>query len=104
MTVGCEESLQEPVLWGIFLLNGRSQVMERVLVKTDEYNGRYVAMKSFDDHTIVGVGDDPETALKDAISKGYKEPVLLYIPEKELVHIYLCQYATIHFPSQDRGI
>lgn len=78
--------------------------MERVLVKTDEYNGRYVAMKGFDDHTIVGVGDDPETALKDAISKGYKEPVLLYIPEKELVHIYLCQYATIRFPSQDRGI
>ncbi len=62
--------------------------MEKVMVSTDEYNGRYVAMKSFDDHTIVGVGDDPESALKNAKSKGYKEPVLLYIPEKELVHIY----------------
>jgi len=62
--------------------------MEKVLVKTDEYNSRYVAMKSFDDHSIVGVGDDPEVAIKDAKSKGYKNPVLLYIPEKELVHIY----------------
>lgn len=62
--------------------------MERVLVNTDKYNGRYVAMKSFDDSTIVGVGDDPETALKDAKSKGYNDPVFLYIPEKEIVHIY----------------
>ena len=62
--------------------------MEKVLVNTDEYNGRYVAMKSFDDHTVVGVGDDPETAMKEAISKGYINPVLVYIPEKEVVHIY----------------
>jgi len=34
--------------------------MEKILVNTDEFNGRYVAMKSFDDNTIVGVGDDPE--------------------------------------------
>ncbi len=62
--------------------------MEKVLVTTEEFNGRYVAMKNFDDSTIVGVGDDPENALKDAESKGYKNPVLLYIPDKDLVHIY----------------
>lgn len=62
--------------------------METAFVNTNEYNGRYVTMKSFEDHTVVGVGDDPETAIKDAVSKGYKDPVLLYIPEKEVVHIY----------------
>ena len=62
--------------------------METVLVNTNEYNGRYVAMKSFEDHTIVGVGDDPETVLKEALSKGYNDPVLLYVPEKDVVHIY----------------
>ncbi|OHE61272.1 MAG: hypothetical protein A2Z47_11280 [Thermodesulfovibrio sp. RBG_19FT_COMBO_42_12] len=62
--------------------------MEKVLVNSDEYNGRYVAMRSFEDHTVIGVGDDPETAMKDALSKGYKDPVLLYIPEKDVVHIY----------------
>jgi hypothetical protein len=62
--------------------------MEKILVTTEEYNGRYVAMKSFDDNTIVGVGDNPEQALKEAESKGFKNPVLLYIPEKDIVHIY----------------
>jgi len=62
--------------------------MEKVFVNSDQYNGCYVAMKSFDDYTIIGVGDDPETAIKEALSKGYNDPVLLYIPEKEIVHIY----------------
>jgi hypothetical protein len=62
--------------------------MEKIFVDTDEYSGRYVAMKNFDDTTIVGVGDDPEMALKDAESKGHKNPVILYIPEKDIVHIY----------------
>jgi len=62
--------------------------MDRVLVKTDRYNGRYVALKSFNDNRIVGSGKDPETALKEAAAKGFKDPVLVYIPEKEMVHIY----------------
>jgi len=62
--------------------------MEKILVTTDEFNGRYVAMVNFDDNTIVGVGDDPEQAIKDAEGKGYKNTVLLYIPEKDVVHIY----------------
>jgi hypothetical protein len=45
-------------------------------------------MKSVEDNTIVGVGDDPEGALREAEEKGFKNPVLLYIPEKDLVHIY----------------
>ncbi|MDL1964052.1 MAG: DUF5678 domain-containing protein [Deltaproteobacteria bacterium] len=62
--------------------------MEKVLVTTDEFNGRYVAMKSFDDNSIVGVGNDPEKALKDAETKGFKYPVLLYVPKEDVVHIY----------------
>jgi hypothetical protein len=62
--------------------------MEKILVTTDEFNGRYVAMKSVDDNTIVGVGDDPENALRQAEEKGFRNPILLYIPEKDLVHIY----------------
>ncbi len=65
--------------------------MEKILVNTDEFNGRYVAVKSFDDNTIVGVGDNPETALKEAETKGFKDPVLIYVPEENIVHIYLCQ-------------
>ena len=46
-------------------------------------------MKNFDDKTIVGVGDDPGKALKDAESKGHENAVILYVPEKDTVHIYL---------------
>ncbi len=62
--------------------------MEKILVTTNEYNGLYVAVKSFDDNTVVGVGDTPEQALQDAERKGYKEPVIIYIPEEDVVHIY----------------
>jgi hypothetical protein len=62
--------------------------MERILVTTDEFNGRYVAMKSVNDNTIVGVGEDPEKALEDAERKGFKNPVLLYVPERDVVQIY----------------
>ncbi len=62
--------------------------MEKLLVNTHQYDGRYVALKSFEDHTVMGVGDEPEVAIREAQAKGCKEPVLLYIPEKELVHIY----------------
>lgn len=65
--------------------------MEKILVNTSEFNGRYVAVKSFDDNTIVGVGDNPEIALKEAEKKGFKDPVLVYVPEENIVHIYLCQ-------------
>ena len=62
--------------------------MEQVLINSEKYNWRYVAMKSFEDHTIIGSGEDPESALKEAAAKGYESPVLLYVPEKEVVHIY----------------
>ena len=64
--------------------------MEKILVNTEEFNGYYVAMKSFDDNTIVGVGDNPEKALRDAEMKGFTDTVLLYVPEKDSVHIYQC--------------
>ena len=62
--------------------------MEKVLVNTDEYNGLYVAMKSFDDNTIIGVGNDPQKALKNAEKKGFKDPVILYVPEEDVIQIY----------------
>jgi len=62
--------------------------MEKVLISSEEYNGRYVAMKSVNDSTVVGVGDDPAEALKEAEAKGFRNPVLLYVPEKDLIQIY----------------
>jgi hypothetical protein len=63
-------------------------MMEKVLVNSDEYNGQYVAIISPDDNTIVGAGDTPDKALAEAQKKGIQNPFLLYVPDKDLVHIY----------------
>ena len=62
--------------------------MENLFVNTDEYNGRYVALKSFEDYTFVGAGDDPDTAIREARKKGVDDPVIVYIPETDSVGIY----------------
>lgn len=62
--------------------------MNKILVNSDEYNGQYVAIKSVDDNTIIGFGNTPEEALNKAKEKGVTEPFLIYIADKDLVHIY----------------
>lgn len=62
--------------------------MEKVMVTNDKYNGQYVAVNNIEDNTIVGAGNTPDEALKKAKKKGFKSPFLLYIPDKDLVHIY----------------
>lgn len=62
--------------------------MERVLVNSDKYDGKYVAFIGVEDNTIVGSGDTPEDALKEAKGKGFQTPFLFYIPDKNLIHIY----------------
>lgn len=62
--------------------------MNKVLVKTDKFKGLYVALKDFKDNTVVGSGKNPKAAMKAAAARGVTEPVLVYVPEKEFVHIY----------------
>lgn len=62
--------------------------MEKVLVNSDKYNGQYVAIMSVDDNTIVGSGNTPDEALSNAHKKGIQNPFLIYVPDKDIVHIY----------------
>ena len=62
--------------------------METVLINSDKYSGKYVAIKSVEDHTIVGAGNTPDKALKQAKNKGIPNPFLLYVPDKDIVQIY----------------
>ena len=62
--------------------------MEKILVNSDEYNGQYVAIISADDNTIVGSGNTPDEALSKAQKKGVQNPFILYVSDKDLVHIY----------------
>lgn len=59
----------------------------KILLNSSKYNGQYVAIISAEDHTLVGAGDIPEDALNKARKKGVKNPFILYIPDKDSVHI-----------------
>jgi hypothetical protein len=63
-------------------------MVEKLIVTTNEYDGKYVALRSFEDYTVVGAGDDPQAALDDAKAKGFEDPVIVYIEPKDTVQIY----------------
>lgn len=59
--------------------------MKKVIVNSDKYNGKYVAIISPEDNTVVGSGDMPDESLKEAARNGYKSPYIIYVPERNLV-------------------
>ena len=62
--------------------------MEQVLIKEKKYCGQYVIIKDFDEPTVIAYGDDPQKIYEEAIRKGYPEPVILFVPAKDMVQIY----------------
>ncbi|MGR3318658.1 MAG: DUF5678 domain-containing protein [Candidatus Anammoxibacter sp.] len=62
---------------------------QHVLVQDSElYSGQYVATKSFTDKEVVSHGSDPVQVSSEAKEKGIDEPVVFYIPPKDVVQIY----------------
>ena len=62
--------------------------MVQTLVKNKKYIGNYVALKDFGNSSVIAYGKTPEEAYRKAQKKGYKNPVITFIPTKEMVHIY----------------
>ena len=62
--------------------------MDNTLIKDERYSGRFVALKSFDDKTVIADGKDPREVLEKSVKKGYKNPVILFVPVKDMVQIY----------------
>lgn len=56
----------------------------------DKYSGEYVAIRSFTDREVISHGTDPIKVYNEAKNKGVKEPVIFYVPEEDVVQIYLC--------------
>lgn len=54
----------------------------------EQYGGQYVAIKSFADRELICHGKEPSLVLKEAREKGYEAPVIFYVPEKDMIHIY----------------
>lgn len=62
--------------------------MIRTLLKSNDFNGRYVAMKDFSDYTVIADGATPQEAYEKASKKGCKNPVVTFVPTKGMVQIY----------------
>lgn len=59
-----------------------------VLVTDKKYNGKYVALQSFNDKTVVASGKDPAKVMASAIKKGVAAPVIVFIPEENQICVY----------------
>ena len=62
--------------------------MIRTLIKNNNFNGKYVAMKGFDSTSVVSEGATPGEAYQKAVKKGFKNPVVTFVPVKGMVQIY----------------
>ena len=62
--------------------------MIQTLLGNNHLSGKYIAMKSFSDHTVVGEGETPKEAYDKASKKGYKNIVVTFVPIKNMVQIY----------------
>jgi hypothetical protein len=67
----------------------RDTMKDNVLLKDGQkYTGQYVATQSFTCQNVVSYGTDVKVVQKEAQDKGYKNPVVFYVPEKGMAHIY----------------
>lgn len=62
--------------------------MVQTLIKDSGYEGKYVALKSFEDSTVISYGSTPAEAYEKAVGKGFAKPVLVFVPLKDMVQIY----------------
>ncbi len=62
--------------------------MIKTLLTSNNYNGKYVAFKDFGDSTVVGEGTTPQEAYEKAQKQGFKNPVVTFVPIKDMIQIY----------------
>lgn len=62
--------------------------MDNVLIKDEKYSGQYVVVKGLEDPEVIASGDDPQEIYKKAIEKGFSDPLILFVPNKDMVQIY----------------
>lgn len=61
---------------------------ERVLLTSEGYEGKYVALRSLLDRTVAACGDDPKIVMEQARRKGLTEPVIFFVPEHDISLVY----------------
>jgi len=63
--------------------------MALTLIKDKRYTGKYVALEDFGNTVVISSGETPQDVYEKAVQKGCKNPVIVYVPLKNLVQIYV---------------
>lgn len=62
--------------------------LNQVLISEEGYEGKYVALRSMSDRTVIASGDDPETVMKEAREQGVDHPVMFFVPSHDITLVY----------------
>ena len=54
----------------------------KTLVKGSRYIGKYVAMKSCNERTILASGEDRAAVVRRAQDKGVESPLIIFVPKE----------------------
>jgi hypothetical protein len=60
----------------------------QVLIAEKGYEGKYVALRSVSDRTVVASGNDPETVMQEARKQGMTNPVIFFVPSHDITLVY----------------
>ncbi len=62
--------------------------MLQVLINDNKHSGRYVAIEDFGSKEVITDGESPNDVYLEAVDKGYENPVIFFVPLKDMVQIY----------------
>ena len=62
--------------------------MDTILLIKQDIAGKYVALETRDSDNIICSGNSSIDVYNEAVKKGIPSPVIIYIPEKNLINIY----------------
>ncbi len=65
---------------------------EQILITEEGYEGKYVALKSLLDRTVVASGNNPKVVMQKARKAGCNEPVIFFVPEHNISLVYRHAY------------
>ena len=63
------------------------RTMDEIVQDSQRYEDMFVALPSFNDRKPVAYGGDWIKVRQEAEDKGYKEPVIVYVPDESFLSI-----------------
>ncbi len=60
----------------------------QTLVNEKGFEGQYVALISFLERAVIASGDDPKKVVEQANQKGYSNPVIFFVPQRDMSLVY----------------